>query len=196
MEPFELVFATIGLLLGLTITEVLGGFARVLKLKRSVRATVRVGLLTPLLGVFVILDLTTFWIRAWDLRAQFGANYPTLLGVLAVIGVYYLAASLIFPDEPEEWPDFDDWYDQHNRSVIGGLLAANMLALIGQIVLEADTPEPEIASNLGGQIGAGAELLVLCAVIALLLVKARRWNVALLAAAGVLLLIAGFAEVV
>lgn len=72
MEPFELVFATLGLLLGLTITEVLGGFARVLKLKRSERAMVRVGWLTPLLGLFVILDLTTFWSLAWACALNWG----------------------------------------------------------------------------------------------------------------------------
>ena len=42
--------------------------------------------------------------------------------VLAIVGVYHLAASLIFPDEPEQWPDFDDWYDRQKRMVIGGLL--------------------------------------------------------------------------
>ena len=38
MTSFELVFAVYGLLLGLAIAEVLGGFARALKLKRGGKA--------------------------------------------------------------------------------------------------------------------------------------------------------------
>lgn len=121
-------------------------------------------------------------------------NYPTLVGVLAVIGIYYLAANLIFPEEPEEWPDFDDWYDQHNRTVLGGLLTANLLGLVGQTVLEMVSPAAEVAESVGDDIAAGAELVVLGAIIALLLVKGRRWNVALLVAAIAGLLVAGFAE--
>ncbi|RYD56546.1 MAG: hypothetical protein EOP60_05060, partial [Sphingomonadales bacterium] len=109
MSAFELVFAVFGLLLGLAVAEVLGGFSRALKLKRGTRP-VKIGWLTPLLGIFVMLDLTSFWLMAWESRDQLGANYLTLVAVLAIVGVYYLAATLIFPDEPEQWPDFDDWY--------------------------------------------------------------------------------------
>jgi hypothetical protein len=197
MSPFELVFAVYGLLLGLAIAEVLGGFSRALKLKRGAKA-VRIGWLTPLLGVLVMLDLTSFWMLAWDAREQIGANYTTLVSVLAMVGIYYLAATLIFPDEPEEWPDFDDWYDKQNRLVIGGLLAANVASWIGTSVLDALHPLPEtaaIASN------ATAETLymisgfsILALFVALLTVKARRWNVAMLAIICVFLVISGVTE--
>src|SRR6185295_5418837 len=107
MNPFELVFALFGLLLGLAIAEVLGGFARVLKLKRigGAAAAVRIGWLTPLLGLLVILDQTSFWLTAFNLRDVIPANYLTLLIVLAIVGTYYLVSTLIFPDDPEKWPD-------------------------------------------------------------------------------------------
>ncbi|MES2043704.1 MAG: hypothetical protein V4475_07490 [Pseudomonadota bacterium] len=57
MSQFELVFAVYGLLLGLAIAEVLGGFSRALKLKRGTKA-VRIGWLTPLLGVLVVSGVT------------------------------------------------------------------------------------------------------------------------------------------
>lgn len=135
MSAFDLVFAVFGLLLGLAIAEVLGGFARALKLKRTAKP-VRIGWLTPLLGLFVLLDLTSFWGSAYIMRDQMDASYLTLVVVLAIVGVYHLAASLIFPDEPEQWPDFDDWYDRQKRMVIGGLLLANVAVTIGQGVLE------------------------------------------------------------
>ncbi|MBX3595722.1 hypothetical protein [Sphingomonas sp.] len=194
MSAFELVFAVYGLLLGLAIAEVLGGFARALKLKRAAKP-VRIGWLTPLLGVVVVLDLTNFWMVAWEAQPQIGANYVTLVAVLAIVGTYYLAASLIFPDEPAEWPDFDDWYDRQNRLVIAGLLAANIGSWIATIALEIVAPIPD--EPVGG-IGDAIEVLggfsILILLIALLRIKSRRWNVAALVAIGLLLLVTGTAE--
>ena len=197
MSPFELVFAVYGLLLGLAIAEVLGGFSRALKLKRGSRA-VRIGWLTPLLGMLVMLDLTSFWLLAWDAREQISANYVTLVGVLTMVGIYYLAATLIFPDEPEEWPDFDDWYDKQNRLVIGGLLAANVASWIGTSVLDAVHPLPEVAAGATNDVAEALYMIsgfsILALFVALLTVKARRWNVAMLVVICVLLVISGVTE--
>ncbi|MEG3176325.1 hypothetical protein U1872_08800 [Sphingomonas sp. RB3P16] len=197
MSPFELVFAVYGLLLGLALAEVLGGFSRAVKLKRGTRP-VRVGWLTPLLGLVVMLDLTSFWLLAWDAREQIGANYVTLVGVLAMVGVYYLAATLIFPDAPEDWPDFDEWYDKQNRLVIGGLLAANVASWLGSIALDAVHPLPEAAEKVGNGGLVLVYLLsgfgVLGLLIALLLVKGRWANVGMLAGVCGLLLVSGVVE--
>jgi hypothetical protein len=190
MSPFELVFALFGLLLGLAVAEVLGGFSRAFKLRRSAKA-VRIGWLTPLLGLFVILDLTSFWEVAYGVRDQLSANYPTLVAVLAIVGIYYLAATQIFPDDPEEWPDFDVYYDRHNRIVLGGMLAANVGSGIGQAVLES-LSAGSAAETLEGSadaVIASGELAILILLIALMIVKSRRWNVALLASLIVLLLV-------
>lgn len=192
MSPFELVFALFGLLLGLAIAEVLGGFSRALKLKRGAKA-VRIGWLTPLLGLVVILDLTSFWIVAYGTRDQLSVDYLTLIAVLAIVGIYYLAASLIFPDDPEEWPDFDEHYDRQNRFVILGLLAANMGSWIGLIALEAVAPTPETPFTPDDLVDAFAGLGILALLIALVFVKGRRANVAMLAM--LVLLLAGSAVV-
>jgi hypothetical protein len=192
MSAFDLVFALLGLLLGLAIAEVLGGFARVLKLKRAARK-VRIGWLTPLLGLFVIIDLTSFWGIAYSLRDQMDASNLTLLCVLTVVGVYHLAASLIFPDDPEDWPDFDDWYDRQNRMVIGGLLFANIATMIGHEILDMLRPVAEAPEGAGAGIGVvllyglGA-FAVFGLLIALLFVHNRRWNVAMLVALNLILL--------
>ncbi|RYD59923.1 MAG: hypothetical protein EOP58_16990 [Sphingomonadales bacterium] len=194
MSPFELVFAVFGLLLGLAVAEVLGGFSRALKLKRGSRA-VRIGWLTPLLGIFVMLDLTSFWLLAWEARDQIGANYATLVGVLAIVGIYYLAATLIFPDDPEDWPDFDIWYDKQNRMVIGGLLSANVGGWIGQGFLDTFSPVAEVEySDLSIAVTVIGGLTVLGLLIALLKVSNRRANVAMLATAIAVLLVVGIAE--
>ncbi|MEG3088016.1 hypothetical protein [Sphingomonas sp. PB4P5] len=197
MSPFELVFAVYGLLLGLAIAEVLGGFSRWIKLKRGTKA-VRIGWLTPLLGLLVMLDLTSFWMLAWDAREQISANYITLVAVLAMVGVYYLAATLIFPDTPEEWPDFDDWYDKQNRLVIGGLLAANVASWIGVGVLQVLHPLPEVAPVAGSDVATVIYMVTGFSVLglfgALLRVKGRRWNVAMLAVLCVLMVVSGVVE--
>jgi peptidoglycan/LPS O-acetylase OafA/YrhL len=195
MSPFELVFTLFGLLLGLAVAEVLGGLSRAFKLRRSAKP-VRIGWLTPLLGLFVVLDLTSFWGIAYDARDQLGANYPTLVAVLAIVGTYYLAATQIFPDDPEEWPDFDAYYDRHNRIVLAGMLAANIGSMIGQGVLESMSPSPAAGptNEIAEMVYMTGALTFLAALIALMIVKSRRWNVGLLALLIVLLLVTSSIE--
>ena len=195
MSPFELVFALCGLLLGLAISEVLGGFSRAVKLRRSA-SQVRIGWLTPLLGLFVILDLTSFWIMVYDARSQLVANELTLVAVLAVVGTYYIAATLIFPDDPEEWRDFDQHYDRQNRMVVAGLLAANLGSAIGLIILEEIVPTPaaEMPSDADIAVAGMVGISILLLLIALIFVKGRRKNVAILATCIGLLLGGAVAE--
>jgi hypothetical protein len=185
MSPFELVFALFGLLLGLAIAEVLGGFARVLKLKRLGTVDVRIGWLTPLLGLLVILDQVSFWMIAYKLQNIIPANYMTLLIVLAIVGTYYLVSTLIFPDDPAAWPDFDAHYDRQNRLVLGAVLAANLAVLALAIGLSATGTSPEIpdartSGGSGGALAAMVGLLPFPALIALIVLKSRRVNIALL----------------
>ncbi|WP_448663502.1 hypothetical protein ACG3SL_02185 [Sphingomonas sp. CJ20] len=187
MSPFELVFAVFALLLGLAVAEVLGGFARTLKLRRKVR----IGWLTPLLGVLVVLDLMTLWLAAWEYRDLVAANYLTLVVMLALVGGYYLFATLVFPDDPAEWPDFDLWYDQHNELVLGGMLAINLLMFatsivvamnerLSAIVAASGAGQPQV-EGVAALVSILSALLPIPLLVALIVVKSRRTNVALLA---------------
>jgi hypothetical protein len=142
MTPFEFVFSLLGLLLGFSLVEVLSGLVRTMKLSRlpgpDSKRAVRIGWLTPLLGLFVLVDLTSFWNVAWRSRDLIPANLATLLLGLAVTGLYYFSASMVFPDKPEEWPDFDEWAERHKRQVLGGILACNLIATIATLA-----PRPE-----------------------------------------------------
>ncbi|MEO1221421.1 MAG: hypothetical protein AAFY42_08730, partial [Pseudomonadota bacterium] len=74
MEGFNFLLEAFILLMGLAMAEVLGGFARVLKLRARKRAgiedpdAVRIGWLTPLLGIFVIVDQSTFFLHMFSFR--------------------------------------------------------------------------------------------------------------------------------
>ena len=142
MSEFEFVFSLFGLLLGFSLVEVLSGLVRTLKLGGppgpDAEKAVRIGWLTPLIGLFVLVDLTSFWNIAWQNRESIPANFATLLLGLAVTGLYYFSASMVFPEKPEEWPDFDAWAARHKRQVMGGILACNLIGTAAVLL-----PHPE-----------------------------------------------------
>lgn len=131
MKGFEYVFSLFGLLLGLSITEILSGFSRVMKARRQVR----LGWLTPLLGLLLMVDLISFWSNAWEIRDFVPSGFGTLIFAALIASVYYLASSMVFPLAPGDWADLDDWYFEHRRQVIGAVALANALMILGMILL-------------------------------------------------------------
>jgi hypothetical protein len=148
MSAFEFVFSLFSLLLGFSLVEVLSGLVRTLKLRRppgpDAKRAVRIGWLTPLLGLFVLVDLTSFWNVAWRSREAIPANFAAMLFGLAVTGLYYFSASMVFPDKPEDWPDFDEWTARHKRQVMGGILASNLMATAAILIPQPDTWVPSV----------------------------------------------------
>ena len=133
MSKFEFVFSLFGLLMGFSLVEVLGGFVKTLKARQHVR----LGWLTPLLGLYVMLDLTSFWDNAWEVRDAVPANYGILAYGLFLFGAYYFAASLVFPDKTEEWPDLDLYYFEHKRQILGAIAAVNVVVLVNLVLVNS-----------------------------------------------------------
>lgn len=131
MSNFEFVFSLFGLVLGLALAEVLGGFGTALQS----RGKVRIGWLTPLLGVFVALDLASFWTLSWSVREQIPADYFSMMAGLLITSLYYLVARLVFPHDHSDWPDFDSYYFKHKLWVLGGVLFCNALAMAAQVAI-------------------------------------------------------------
>jgi len=168
MSEFEFVFSLFGLLLGFSLVEVLSGLVRTLKL----RGKVRIGWLTPLLGLLVAMDLTSFWMIAWSVRDVVPPTYASLLGGLLVMGTYYFVARITFPQDAGEWPDYDDYYFEHRKWVLGGMVLCNVIAL-GFLVALGDDP-------LRSQTGRWSLALFIPALIAAMFVRDKRVNIALL----------------
>jgi hypothetical protein len=125
MTVFEYVFSLYSLLFGLALAQVFGGFGNALQERHKIH----IGWLTPLLGLFVIVDLTSFWEIGWELRGMSGRPYFLyLLAGVFLAGIYYLAARLVFPRNFVEWPDFDVYYFRHKQWVFGGILVCNVIA--------------------------------------------------------------------
>jgi hypothetical protein len=110
---------------------VLTGFARALKRRR----VVHLGWLTPMLAIFVMLDLTSFWESSWASRGFVSAQYGDLLIGLFVSALYYLAASVIFPSEFGERADFDAHYMEHRRQVFGAIVICDLIQMAPVLII-------------------------------------------------------------
>lgn len=130
MSAFEFFFSFYGLLLGLSVAELVGGFARLL----HERHRVRFGWLTPLLALFVALDLATFWNQAWRFFRGAPFNPALLLIGLVIAATFYVAASITFPrvtaEGVETRIDLDDHFWAQRRVVFGCVLAANAMVWV------------------------------------------------------------------
>ncbi|MHA6723549.1 hypothetical protein [Sphingomonas sp. RS2018] len=170
MNDFEFIFALFGLLLGLSIAEVLGGLARGLEARLRPGSTVRIGWLTPLLGAFVLLDLLSFWQAAWTMRDMVAVSGKALMAVTAFASAYYLAAHLVFPRDPAEQGDFDAHFFRVRRIVIG-VMAVLLLCQIGWYATL-----PQLAAHLARPLALGLTVVLALLMAAAMLVKGRLWS--------------------
>ena len=140
MSAFEFFFSFYGLLLGLSVAELVGGFARLL----HERHRVRFGWLTPLLALFVAMDLATFWVQAWRFFRGAPFNPALLLIGLAIAATFYVAASITFPRVTAEGAEarinLDDHFWAHRRIVFGCVLAANAMVWLLLALLSLADP--------------------------------------------------------
>lgn len=146
-----------GLLVGLGVAELLLGFMNLLRHRQRPK----LGLLTPLLGVLVLLQMMALFIDAWtSLEAvqisMVSLAVPTLIGVAA-----FAACVLVVPREIEEWPDLDAYFYRNRRIVLGLLVAVNILIIIHESAkVEARVLLPYIMVNVLGFSLMGASILV------------------------------------
>jgi hypothetical protein len=129
VSAFEFFFSFYGLLLGLSVAVLATGAARAFKHRRAVK----VGWKTSLLAVFVALDIATFWDAAWANFRHLPFSYGLLVGGLAVAAVYFIAASLIFPDDGDHPASLDEHFWANKRAVLALLLVANLLGAAGAL---------------------------------------------------------------
>lgn len=140
MDAFNFTFSLFTIVLGLSLVEVLTGFARALRRRR----VVHLGWLVPLTAIFVMLDLTAFWQWMWSGRRLITPGYGILAIGLLVSGLYYLAASIVFPNEFGERADFDEHYMTHRGQVLGAILICNLITATPVIILRWGEAQPRL----------------------------------------------------
>src|SRR6476661_2768257 len=89
MTEFEFLFSVFGLLIGLTLIEIAVKFADAIDGHRRVP----IGVLTPLLASFVLIDVSGYWLFAWSLRDVLHVRWRTVFIGLVVAMTYYFSAS-------------------------------------------------------------------------------------------------------
>lgn len=154
MSAFEFFFSFYGLLLGFSVAELVGGFARVLHERQSVKF----GVLTPLLAIFVAADIATFWVQAWSIFRPAPFNFALLILGLVVASTFYMAAALVFPRDATATPNLDDHFWKNRSLILFCVLAANLLMIGTFIALTA--PRGELQILLPGFRWVGAVMFV------------------------------------
>lgn len=180
MSQFEFVFALYALMLGLSLVELLGGLARAIEARLQPpepgERAIRIGWLTPMLGVFVLLDLLSFWSAAWLVRDQVAVSARALLATTMFTSGYFLAAYLVFPRDPVRTGDLDAHYFRVRRIVLGALL----LLLACQWGYYASLPA--LAAVLARPLTLGLTLVLIVLMAVAMIVPGRRASMAVLAA--------------
>lgn len=130
MDQFSFYFSFYGLLLSLSAGTVVIRFADAV----GERHGRQIGILAPLLGIFILLDITSFWVWAWKSRDTFQISYTYMYFGLAVAVAYFFSASQVFPKEAGDWKSLDEHYWARKRYVLPGIMVAN-IAVVGQGLL-------------------------------------------------------------
>jgi len=123
MDKLSLFFAFYSLILGLSITEILGGFGQFVR-SHSLQ---KLGAQTALLALFAFFAITATWIDAFTALRAVDLNVESLWAPILTSTSYYLAATVVFPSRSADFERLDDYYAEHKRLVIALLFAAEML---------------------------------------------------------------------
>jgi hypothetical protein len=123
MSEFEFFFAFFGLIFGLIVAEVAIKFADAI----DAHAHRPIGMLSPMLALFVLCDVTGYWMFIWSIRDAIYISYGTVILALAVAIAYFLSAALIFPRSEKGWATLDEHFWARKRYVLTGILFASCL---------------------------------------------------------------------
>lgn len=189
MSTFEFFFGFYALILGLAVVEVVSGLSRALRARR----VGALGLCTPLLALYLLLDLVQYWVDTWTRHQDPHINAGVLTVALAIAALYYLAASLVFPDEVEGLEAGDAHYDAQKRTVVLLSFTANVLSVTALPLLAGQPEVLQAAFSLRGLIFLALWILPLALIC---VIRNRKINVALLAWQCLFYLVLTFAEAI
>ena len=144
MSAFEFFFSFYGLVLGLSVAVIATGLATAIQHRRKII----IGWLTPLLAVFVGLDVATFWDAAWNAFRDAPFSYGMLVAGLTIALFYFIAASLVFPHQIEDGMSLDDHFWANKKLVLLLTVVGNLLMVLASIAQVLGKPEA-VATTVG-----------------------------------------------
>jgi hypothetical protein len=130
-DAFAFLFGFYGLLLGLAVAEIAAGFSRAWDERRR-RA---LGLVGPLFGAVLLLDLLTYWLSAWGHRDLKAVTFVVaFISALAAL-FYYFAATQVFPKEGQA-DSLNEHIMDHRKAVVFCVVASNLTSFLPALLHE------------------------------------------------------------
>ena len=123
MDSFSYFIAFYSLILGLALTELLGGFAHLVRAKALKKLEPQ----TALLALFILVDICSTWVDTWISLKHVSVDMASLWAPVLITICLYLAASVAFPHDDADHERLADYYRERKRFVVGLLLAVEML---------------------------------------------------------------------
>jgi len=143
MQLFEFLMILVSIIIGLGVTEVLSGAARLLRARDSVRFY----FIHPLFQLGIFLALLQNWWESWDLRTLPEITYLQACVLLLGPITSFMIAFLLFPD-PVKGADLREYY-YRQAPILWGLVAAGTFigTFVKPLVFHSPVFEP---GNLSG----------------------------------------------
>ena len=123
MDSFSYFIVFYSLVLGLGLTELLGGFAHMVRAKALKKLEPQ----TALLALFILVDICSTWVDGWLSLRDVTVNFAGLWAPVLLAICFYLAAAVVFPHDEADHERLADYYRERKRFIIGLLLAGEML---------------------------------------------------------------------
>jgi len=134
MDEFFHVRMLIGIILGLSIAQLLKGVAKFIQ--HPGRDKVYVLHLTWVFYTFLV--IIHFWWWEFNLRSIHAWTFPMYFFILIYATTYYLSASLLFPDDLKDYSGFKDYF-QSRKKWFFGVVALTYLLDVCDSLLKGST---------------------------------------------------------
>ena len=130
-DAFDFMFGFYGLLLGLAVAEIAAGFSRAWDVRRKRP----LGVVGPLFGAVLLLDLLTYWLSAWEHRGVGTVTFEVAFIAAIAALLYYFAATQVFPKEGQT-DTLDDHVMDHRKAVVFCVIASNLTTFLPAFIEE------------------------------------------------------------
>jgi hypothetical protein len=165
MSGFEVLFSFYGLLLGLAVSQVTSSFADTWRR----RGNWRIGIVPPLLGLFVLLAVAQQWHSFWNARDALNMGPWELLTAMGMALPYIFLSHAMFPVGLDSGGSLEDHYFQQRYVLLGVLLVPPVVSLAYNIL--AGPPQPFLTYLEMIGLGQGPRWMIPVA----LIIWRRRW---------------------
>jgi len=124
VDRFSYFIVFYSLILGLALTELLGGFAHMVRAKALSKLEPQ----TALLALFVLVGICSIWIDAWVSLQSITIDFAGLAAPVGLAICFYLAAAVVFPRDEADHERLADYYRERKGFVVGALIASAALS--------------------------------------------------------------------